>query len=459
MSALAARKPARRRRAVPWLVALVIILLLVGGTGFWVTTAAQAATDELAALTVYRPAASVARGGGAYEAATTGAVLQPGDSVKTDAKGRAGIQLPDGTLTRLASETELTLTSAHFSKDGNLHDATLTQKLGRTFTNVQHLISGASFSVRGQSAVASVRGTKFEVLITPDGKMIVKLFEGELDFDGKNHVHLTAPQQATADAQGNVGPAGPILPDPDDPFGAQIQAQDASSQGTTPGTEQLFMGAPLHDGEQQQYTYSFAGEGIVKAALGYPGSAMALKVKSPDGQIHEGKGPSPITVVVNNAPAGIYTITIVGVSGLGREGETPFLSVAALEPCASATVERNGAVRHGYTADDLETNIDVPGLSNLNLKIVGNSLAGAIVTGSGTYNGVPWTGTVVVFRHGGVLQIVAVGATVFGVAVPAEQVVSQIGSLIGQDPANINVGFVVDRLFTCNGVVIIDGHV
>jgi hypothetical protein len=43
--------------------------------------------------------------------------------------------------------------------------------------------------------------------------------------------------------------------------------------------------------------------------------------------------------------------------------------------------------------------------------------------------------------------------------VPAEQIMSQVGAVVGQDPSSINVGFMVDRLFTCNGVVIIDGRV
>lgn len=458
MSALAARTPSRRRRGLPWLAALVIILLIVGGLGFWLTTAASAATNAVAALTVFRPITSVARGGGAYAEAKTGEVIQPGDSVRTDAKGRAGIQLPDGTLTRLASNTEITLTSAHFARDGNLHDATITQKIGRTFTNVQHLVSGATFKVAGQSATASVRGTRFEVVVRPDGTMLVKLFEGELDFDGKNHVHLTAGQQAIADADGNVGSPGPIQREPGDPFGAELEASDATSQGTTPGTEQVFVGAPLHNGETQQFTYSFAGGGAVKAALGYPGSLMMLRIKAPDGQTYSKSGPSPIVVVVQNAPAGIYTIFVIGVKDLGADGESPFLSVASLEPCISAEINQLGAVRRGLTSKDLANNIQIAGLSNLNLTVVGNSPSGAIITGSGTYNGLSWTGTVVVFMHGGVLQIVAVSATVFGLRVPAEQIVTQIGSVIGQDPSNINLGFQVDRLFTCNGAVIIDGR-
>jgi hypothetical protein len=475
MSAAAARTPARRRRALPWLIALALIVLIVAGLGFWLNTAAAAATNVLATLTVYRPSVSVAHDGCNYSPAATGAVLSPGDSIMTDAKGRGAIQLPDGTLMRLAGSTEITLTAAHFARDGNLHDATIFQKLGRTLANVQHLVSGATFKVSGQSATASVRGTKFEVVVTgtgcaaapspspkatpiPQGTMTVKLFEGELDFDGKNHVHLTSGQQATADPQGNVGPPGPILPDPDDPFDVEIETSDESSQGTTPGTEQVFIGPPIHNGETQTYTYSFAGGGIIKAALGWPGSAMQLKVQTPDGQTYLGTGPSPIVVIVNNAPAGIYTILVIGVSGLGIDGETAFLSVAALEPCVSADIDQNGAVRRGLGAQDLVNNIDVSGLSNLDVTVEGNSLAGAIITGKGTYNGVSWAGTVVLFMHGGLLQIVAVDATVFGVQVPAEQVITQIGTVIGQDPANINLGFQVDRLFTCNGFVMIDGR-
>jgi hypothetical protein len=438
---------------------LVIVILIVGGGIFWLNSTAQAAVNVSATLTVYQPTASLARGSsGAFADATSGTQVQAGDSVKTDAKGRASIQLPDGTLTRLASDTQITLDAAHFSKNGTLHDAKLTEKIGRTLTSVQHLVSGATFQVAGQSAVASVRGTKFEVYIKADGTMIVKLFDGQLDFDGKNHVHLVAGQQATADPQGNVGPAGPIQPDPGDPFGPALDASAAVTAGTTPGTEQDFIGAPVHNGEQQQYRYSYAGGSLVKASLGYPGSAMQLKVQAPDGQMYTGSGKSPIVVVVNNAPAGIYVINVVGVSGLGTIGEEPFVAVAAVEPCVSSDIDQNGAVRRGYTDKDLAAAVQVSGLSNLSVTIAATSPAGAIVTGKGTYNGVGWTGSVLLVPHNGVVEIMAVGATVFGVNVPAQQIVQQIGSAIGQDPTNLNVGFIVDRLFACDSVVMIDGR-
>ena len=50
------------------------------------------------------------------------------------------------------------------------------------------------------------------------------------------------------------------------------------------------------------------------------------------------------------------------------------------------------------------------------------------------------------------------GGTIFGMNVPAQQVVEQIAAVIGQNPSNLDPGFVVDRLFTCNSVMMVDGR-
>src|SRR5258705_10271933 len=99
MSAIAAAKPKRRRRAIPWLVALLIIVVIIGAAGFWLANAASASINAVGALTVYRPAALIAHDGCNYQPAATGAIVVPGDSIRTDALGRASITLPDGTLT------------------------------------------------------------------------------------------------------------------------------------------------------------------------------------------------------------------------------------------------------------------------------------------------------------------------------------------------------------------------
>jgi hypothetical protein len=458
MSVAPARNAPRHRSGRRLLITLVVLAAIVGGGLFWLNLVAQAAVSASGVLSVYQPVASVAQGSGAFKPATTGTLVHPGDSIETDGTGRASVTLPDGSITRLAGDTQIRLDAAHFSKDGSLRDAHLFQEVGRTLTHVQHLVSGATFQVAGQSAVASVRGTTFEILIGTDGSMTVKLFDGTLDFDGKNHVHLTAGQQATADPQGNIGQPIAILPDPSDPFGPQLDASTAAGSNTTPGTEEDFLGAPLHDREQQKFTYSYAGGPLLKAALGYLGGKMTLTIQAPDGSKTSGGGPSPAVVEVKNAPAGIYTIIVDGVSGLGKAGYEPFVAVASVESCASADVDLNGAVHRGYSAQDLDGAVQVAGLSNLQVTIIGSSIAGAIVTGTGTYNGVSWGSTIILVARGGSLMVIAVDASVFGIHIPAAQVLQQIGAAAQQDPSNINPGFMVDRLFTCQSILMIDGH-
>src|SRR5947199_4556115 len=133
----------------------------------------------------------------------------------TDAKGRAQLQFPDGTITRLANNTQIAINSSHFAKDGHVHDISVTDKVGRTLNSVQKLVGGATFQVVGNTTTASVRGTLFEVLVNADGTVVIKLFIGGLDVDGKSgHVHLTEGQQVTVDAKGNIGAPGRSRPTP-----------------------------------------------------------------------------------------------------------------------------------------------------------------------------------------------------------------------------------------------------
>ena len=98
------------------------------------------------------------------------------------------------------------------------------------------------------------------------------------------------------------------------------------------------------------------------------------------------------------------------------------------------------------------------GLSNLQINIAGDSIGGAVLQGSANYNGAALTGTLLLYAHGGKLAIVPLAATAFGLSIPAQQAAQQISSALGEDPSNISVGFHIDRLFTCSGVLMIDGR-
>ena len=107
---------------------------------------------------------------------------------------------------------------------------------------------------------------------------------------------------------------------------------------------------------------------------------MQLKVQGPDGQIYTGTGPSPIVVVVTNAPAGIYKIFVIGVSGLGTIGEEPFVAVAAVEPCVSSDIDQNSAVRRGYTATELGASVVVSGLYRNSVPVISHTRTGFLST-------------------------------------------------------------------------------
>ena len=464
---MAARTPVapkrRGRGGLRILIALVVIVLLVVAGVVTLGVVASADTAVGAVLTTFVPEASVSHSGGDFATAASGTLVQPGDSVKTDTTGRAQIQFPDGTITRLASNTEIKVNSSHFAKSGHVHDISITDKLGRTLNSVQKLVGGATFQVIGNTTTASVRGTLFEVLVNSDGSVLIKLFLGGLDVDGKSgHVHLTEGQQVSIDPSGNIGQPGPIQADPNDPFGQEVAAMQQVETNTTPGTEEDFTGGLLRNGQVQSFTYAFgapsSGGSDLKAALAYPGSLMELRITDPANHVYTRTGPSPIVITIPDPPGGIFKLDVIGVSGLDPDGEVPFLTVATLEPCATANIEQNGAVRHSYSAADLVGAVNISGLSNLNVDILGDTTGGAILTGSATYNGLGLAGTLLLYAHGGNIGVIPLAASVLGVQIPPQQAGQQIASALGQDPNNINVGFKVERLFTCQNVLMIEGR-
>lgn len=457
------------------LIALAVIVILVIAAIVTLGIVASADTTVGAVLTTYVPNSAVSRNGGSFNNATTGTLVNPGDSVRTDKNGRAQIQFPDGSITRLSNCTKINVDASHFARSGHVHDISITDKIGRTLTSVEHLVGGASFNVVGNTTTASVRGTLFEVLNNNDraetgcpgpaapkvqtNAVVIKLFRGSLEVSGKSgHLHLTEGQQVTVDPKGNIGDPGPIQPDPDDPFAQDVTAITDVTTDTTPGTEQDCIFSPLHNGEVQSCTYSFAGGSALKAALAYPGSLMQLRVTDPTGHITSKTGPSVIDITLLTPPVGIYKLEAVGVSGIGPDGEEPFITVAAQEPCQTTNVEQNGAIRHSYAASDLENAVSISGLSNLNVAVLGDTIGGAILTGTLSYNGISLGGTLLVYPHGGNTSVIPLAATAFGLNIPAQQAGQQISSALGQDPNNISLGFDVERVFTCQNVLMIEGR-
>src|SRR4030081_3182569 len=116
------------------LLAIVLaVLLVVGGVYFFFVVQAQASVSAPAALLVHNQP------------------LDAGSTAHTGEGGHAAIQFPDGSFVRMSPDTSVKLTAARLQNNGNLQEASVLQSVGRTFSSVQHLVSGASFQVGGHS--------------------------------------------------------------------------------------------------------------------------------------------------------------------------------------------------------------------------------------------------------------------------------------------------------------------
>lgn len=101
-----------------------------------------------------------------------GQVLDENWIVKTEQKSKAVLLFYDGTKVVLSEKTEVLLSKLADSQK------TIEQKSGKTRIKVSKLLPGAVFETVTPTAVMSVRGTEFSVLVREDLSTEVKVFEG-----------------------------------------------------------------------------------------------------------------------------------------------------------------------------------------------------------------------------------------------------------------------------------------
>src|SRR5438477_12008143 len=115
--------PPRRRRGRGCLGCLFIIVLVLAAVGaglFFLASAANAGAPAPASVVIFAQTVQAKHGGGGYGPATSGQVLSAGDSLRTAGLGRAAIQFSDGSLTRLAPNSEVTVDQAQLQRSGAL---------------------------------------------------------------------------------------------------------------------------------------------------------------------------------------------------------------------------------------------------------------------------------------------------------------------------------------------------
>ncbi|HEY6114458.1 MAG TPA: FecR family protein [Candidatus Dormibacteraeota bacterium] len=437
------------------LLVIVLAVLLVAGSGYWFfVVQASAAVSAPATLVVYNQPVTVD-----HKTATPGQPLNAGQEVETQDKGHAAIQFPDGSYLKLAPSTTVQITQVQLQKTGQLQNAELVQKTGRTLANVQHLVGGATFKVGGHAVSASVRGTEFEVLVRADGTNLIKVFDGTVKVAGKTNATLNAGQEIDADANGTLSAPRAIRPDRADPYQLVAECRRAVSQGSNAGTIEITTGDSISSGQTANVTYSSPG-GITKTALCYPGSYMQLRVLSPSGTAYWfPNGDSPIRHQHQGA-AGRWTAQVIAVDV--SPAEPWVVAFAADAPCVAAP--ESGTDTGTFVRQTISTSQLSQGLqdSGITLRVDGASSNSARLSYYSNIGGTEISWTIVFYAATPNLGAVITQVTVRGVNVTT-RLLNYLGPGAKESISSIPQDFTVDRVYSCrsaggDNIMVIEGH-
>jgi hypothetical protein len=174
------------------------IVLVVGAllATYLILTAAPAQSRQFATFHLQEGTVEIQRAGeGAFAEAAEGQTLREGDVIRTGPDGRAEIEYFDGSITRLDFNTTFTIVALSDDAEDGSTVIEADQTSGGTFSRVVELTGSQSrFETSTPTAVASVRGTDYFVLMNDDDTQTVGVIEGLVDVRGTGggEVGLTA---------------------------------------------------------------------------------------------------------------------------------------------------------------------------------------------------------------------------------------------------------------------------
>jgi hypothetical protein len=176
---------------------------------YLILTAGPAQSRQFATFHLQEGTVEIQRAGqGGFSAAAEGQTLREGDVIRTGADGRAEIEYFDGSITRLDFNTTFTIVALTEESEAGSTVIEAHQPSGGTFSRVVELTGSQSrFETSTPTAVASVRGTDYFVLINDDATQIVGVIEGLVDVGGTvgEDVSLTGLRGVNVSPSGVLG--------------------------------------------------------------------------------------------------------------------------------------------------------------------------------------------------------------------------------------------------------------
>lgn len=168
------------------LIGLVLVLVCIIAIVLLVTNTDVLSSDaEAKAQLTFDPESivQVKHSGGSWTDAQDGMDLFESDSVKTGEDSSAQILLFKGSIIRLDGNTEVTIKKII---EGDETSVEIQQDAGRTWSTIQKISGIDDYEVQTPTAVASVRGTSFDVNISEDGITIVQVINGSVKVSQKD---------------------------------------------------------------------------------------------------------------------------------------------------------------------------------------------------------------------------------------------------------------------------------
>jgi len=200
--------------------------------------------------------------------ASSGSKILWGDRIVTDSGGRARVQLDDGSILNVGSDSSLTIVQ---------HDVA-TQKTdiqlayGRLRASAVRLAkANASFNVRTPTAVAGVVGTEFDIDFT-NGITNLSVTEGSVSLCNVGGQCVTVGAGFSSSVRGNQAPSQPT---PTAPTTAAQNLQSTSVGGAGTGA-----GAGAAAGATAAATHSLPIIATIVAAAVVPAVAVPLATKT-----------------------------------------------------------------------------------------------------------------------------------------------------------------------------------
>ncbi|HXN90817.1 MAG TPA: FecR family protein [Candidatus Sulfotelmatobacter sp.] len=308
-----------------------IAVLFIGYVGL-VAVSLIALVVASANLTVFLGQVHVQRTGSAAAGlGHSGDQLQSGDVVKTAHDTKAAVGYPDGSLSRLDSDSTMQVKSIKGSN--GVWNYQLLQSNGKVWSRVVALSRGSSFEIDApNSTTVEVRGTEFEIIVdSSSGPTVTRVnsWRGAVTVAAQGStVTVTGGQSSTVRAGSAPTDPAPIpAADRTDGFATFNFAVDAA-QGAVLGVYGGSVAAGQPTGAQ---TAGMAdGTTDLEITLSWPATKFELSVISPTGSSRQFTSDKPpITDVVPLAAKGLWDFAV---QALDAKSPQPYWVVVSWRP-------------------------------------------------------------------------------------------------------------------------------